>query len=256
MRTMLIAALLVLPALADETIVVTGHGEAKVRPDRLEFHFQVSAKAEKAADALTKIREKTEKVRAALLAAAKERKLEGAALSDSGLEFGSPANPEDPMMGGGGDGQAGEVLIRTLVTMRLDGVDKLKDPEIADHVAAIVDSAVAEGAAYFGGAGYDWDGSGLPPKTVAFELSDPSEGEGRAWDAAVKDARRRAVEIAKRFGREITEVVKIEDLTSANAAEVGVDMPAGPTGARKAVEFGGTGEETLTSDLKVEFRLK
>ena len=44
MRSLCLLALIALAAWADDTVIVTGHGEAKVRPDRVEFRFAVSAR--------------------------------------------------------------------------------------------------------------------------------------------------------------------------------------------------------------------
>lgn len=257
MRPLFLALLLSLPALAEDmTVTVNGHGEAKVRPDRLEFRFEISARAEKAADAVTKIGEKSSKVKDSLLAAAKERKLDGASVTDSGLEFKAPpGNEEALMMGGGAQPEGGgEVMVETTLLLGVDGVDKLKDAEIADHVAAVIDAAVAAGATYSGGIAYDWTGRGPVPATVTFRISDPQAALARAWDAAAADAKKRAGEIAKRFGKEAGEVVKIEEAPTDGAPDMQPVPPGQP--ASHDAKFSGCGEATITADLKVAFRLK
>ncbi|MCE9581518.1 MAG: SIMPL domain-containing protein, partial [Planctomycetes bacterium] len=205
MRALLFAFLLSIPVLADDTILVTGHGEAKVRPDRLEFRFEVAVRAEKAGDAVTKIGEKATKVKDELAKAASLRKLQASPVTDEGLEFRNPPGNEDGMMVVGAPGGAeggGEVMVETTLTMTVDGIDKFKDTEIAEHVAAVLDAAIAAGATYSGGLQYDWSGRGPVPATVTFRLSDPQAALAKAWDAAAADAKRRAAEIAKRFGKQ------------------------------------------------------
>ncbi|MEK7468910.1 MAG: SIMPL domain-containing protein [Planctomycetota bacterium] len=260
MRSLCLLALIALAAWADDTVIVTGHGEAKVRPDRVEFRFAVSARAEKAADAVTKIGEKSAKVRDDLKAAAAARKLEGATVKESGLDFRSPPGNEDAMVvmggaGGGGEG-GGEVMVEKTVTMTVDGIDKLKDGEVAEHVAAIVDAAVAAGANYSGGMQWDWTGRGPVPATVVFRMSDPQAALAKAWDAAAEDAKKRAAEIAKRFGRQIGDVSKVEDVSGplSGTAEAQPLAP-GQAGSHQST-FSGTGEATITAELKVEFKLK
>lgn len=258
MRSLLLAALLALPALADDTIVVTGHGEAKVRPDRVEFRFAVAARAEKAADAVTKIGEKAGKVKDALLAAAKERKLEGLTVQEGGLEFHSPPGNEEAMavMGGGGAAEGGgEVMLEKILSMAVDGIDKMKDTDVAEHVATIVDAAVSAGANYSGGLQWDWTGRGPVPASVVFRMSDPQAALAKAWDAAAEDAKKRAAEIAKRFGREVGAVAKVEEESTAGSQPEGQPLPAGQAGSHDST-FSGMGEAKITADLRVEFKLK
>lgn len=260
MRALMFAAVLALPALADDTIVVTGHGEARVRPDRVEFRFAVAARAEKAADAVTKIGEKAGKVKDALLGAAKERKLEGATVTESGLEFRSPPGNEEAMavMGGGGaaGGEGGgEVMLEKTLSMAVDGIDKMKDVEVAEHVASIVDAAVSAGANYSGGLQWDWTGRGPVPATVVFRMSDPQAALAKAWDAAAEDAKKRAGEIAKRFGREVGAVAKVEESSMPASQPEGQPLPAGQAGTHESV-FSGMGEAKITAELRVEFKLK
>ena len=260
MRSLLLLALISLNACAEDTVVVTGHGEAKVRHDRVEFRFAVSARAEKASDAVTKIGEKAGIVKDELMKAATARKLEGATVKEGGLDFRSPPGNDDAMvvMGGGGGGAEGgsEVMVEKLLTLTVDGIDKLKDGEIAEHVAAVVDAAVAAGASYSGGMQWDWSGRGPVPATVVFRMSDPQAALAKAWDAAADDAKKRAGEIAKRFGRQIGEVSKVEDVSAPlSAAGEGPPLAPGQAGGRDST-FSGTGEATITAELKVEFKLK
>lgn len=258
MRPLALALLLSLPALADDTIVVNGHGEARVRPDRVEFRFQVAARAEKAADAVTKIGEKATKVKDALAAAAKDRKLDAASVTEGGLEFGAPPGSEEGMVimpGGGGEEGSGEVMVEKTLTMAVNGIDAMKEAEVAEHVAAIVDAAVAAGASYSGGVQWDWTGRGPVPATVVFRMSDPQAALAKAWDAAAEDAKKRATEIAKRFGREVGAVTKVQEVQSSlPGAEAQPVMPGQPASHESI--FSGMGEAKITADLTVEFRLK
>ena len=260
MRTLLLLALLAVTSSAEDTIIVTGRGEAKVRPDRVEFRFAISARAEKAADAVTKIGEKSGKVKDELLKAAAARKFEGASVKESGLEFRSPPGNEDAMVvmggaGGGGEG-GGEVMIEKTLTLTVDGIDKLKDSEVAEHVAAVVDAAVAAGANYSGGMQWDWTGRGPVPATVVFRMSDPQAALAKAWDAAADDARKRATQIAIRFGKQIGDVAKVEDVSRpVSGTGEGLPLAPGQAGGHDST-FSGTGEATITAELKVEFKLK
>lgn len=256
MRTLVIAALLALPALAEDVVVVLGHGEARTRPDRLVLTFRVSSNAEKAADALAKQKSKVEKAKAALDAASKERKLEGAVLADSGLEFGAPANQEDVIiMGGGAPEGAQEVHVSTLVSLTLEGADKLDEGALAEHVVALIDAAVEGGAEYAGGAPAGWGTDGLAPATVRYEFSDPDAAIEKAWDAAVENARKRAVAIATRFGRQVSEVVKIEDLSGAEEDADGEALPPGVGGAGVGA-MRTSGVAAVRADVRVTFRMK
>lgn len=258
MRPIALALLLALPALADDTIVVNGHGETRVRPDRVEFRFQVAASAEKAADAVTKIGEKAAKVKNALTEAAKDRKLDAASVTEGGLEFGAPPGSDEGMVimpGGGGDEGSGEVMLQRTLTMAVNGIDAMKEADVAEHVAAIVDAAVAAGASYSGGVQWDWSGRGLVPATVVFRMSDPQAALAKAWDAAAEDAKKRATEIAKRFGREVGAVTKVQEVqNSLPGAEAQPVMPGQPASHESI--FSGMGEAKITAELTVEFRLK
>lgn len=259
MRPLALALLLTLPAFAEDTVVVNGHGEARVRPDRVEFRFQVAARAEKAADAVTKIGEKATKVKDALTAAAKDRKLEAASVTEGGLEFGAPPGTDEGMVimpgGGGAEDGGGEVMVEKTLTMAVNGIDAMKEADVAEHVAAIVDAAVAAGASYSGGVQWDWTGRGPVPATVVFRMSDPQAALAKAWDAAAEDAKKRAAEIAKRFGREVGAVTKVQEVQSSlPGAEAQPVMPGQP--ATHESIFSGMGEAKITADLTVEFRLK
>ncbi|MBI2923461.1 MAG: SIMPL domain-containing protein, partial [Planctomycetes bacterium] len=106
-----------------------------------------------------------------------------------------------------------------------------------------------------GGVPAGWGGEGLPPATVRYEFSDPDAALEKAWDAAVENARKRAIAIATRFGRQVTEVVKIEDLSGAQEDSDGEPLPAGAGGAgAEAMRTSGAAE--LRADVRVTFRMK
>ncbi|NUN47516.1 MAG: SIMPL domain-containing protein [Candidatus Brocadiae bacterium] len=256
MRALVLTALLALPALADDTITVYARGEVTVRPDTMELRFRVAAKAEKAVDAVIKIGEKAGKVRDAMAEAAKERKIEAAPIRSDGLEFRNAVDPDEAgaIFGGGvAEPPPGDVLVETTIAMTVDGLDRMKDEEIADHVSAIVDGAIGAGAVYSGGFQWDWTGQRAVPASVIFRVKDPAAARAAAYEAAAQDARRKAAELAKSFGREVGTVARVEDIGSKPPS--GVETPAVEPPARFE-EWRRTGESTLAVDLKVEFRLK
>lgn len=253
---------------ADEpkTITVHGKGTARAKPDLLVVTFNASGKAEKAADAADKLREKVRALRAALEASLKEKGAQKGTVEDSGISF-ATANPGGGMaqvMVFNGNAQhddaAGEMTASSEVRVTVPGVDAMKNEDVATLISALLDKGTASGCETAAGDArlnvfMGRMGGGSSP--VHFAFSDIETAQSRAWDEAVKKARARAEAIASRLGLEVGGAVKARDLSDGGpqekTAEAALGWMAGTAGKSEGTS---SGETELKVELEVEFELK
>ncbi|MCE9581917.1 MAG: SIMPL domain-containing protein [Planctomycetes bacterium] len=250
---------LALLAHADDpkTITVHGKGTARAKPDVLVVTFHASGKAEKAADAVAKLKEKLTALKADLESVLKEKGAQAAKVVDSGLAFPGTAaggGMAQMMVWNGGnppDAQAAEVSATSEVRVTVPGVDAMKNEEVAALVSALLDKGGAETAAGNCGLNVFTGRMGGASSPVHFTFSDIEAAQSKAWDEAVKKARARAETIASRLGLVVGGAVKVRDLSDGDAGEK----------AAVAVMGGGrapgvsSGEAELSVELEVEFEL-
>jgi hypothetical protein len=237
-----------------------------VKPDTLVLTFGASGKAEKAEDAVTKLKSKSEAIRQALKQVLDEKKAANARVEDTGVAFGAAGGGAAGQvifvggMGGDENGGASETTASTQLKVTVPNIDTLASEDVSALVSAVMDKATdagAESGAPNCGTNV-WIGRGQPGGAgVSFTISDPDAQKDKAFEEAVAKARARAEKIASKLGCEVGGAVRVKDLSD------GEDVKKNPAMAWVAylAEDGGTavstsGSTELTVELEVAFELK
>lgn len=261
--TALVPALLVcaLAARAEEphSITVRGRGTVSVRPDKLILVLGATGKAEKASDAVAKLKTKVDGIKTELNTVLKDKVQVAAAIKDSGLSFGSGADQMQIMMGGGREDAAAEISVTTELEVTIPGVDKMQDEDLAVIVSMLIDKATEAGAEMKPPTNrYNpWMVQGAAG--VYFGFTDYATQVEKAWDEAVKKARDRATSIASRLGCEIGSALKVRDLTQNEGAAKQANPYAammGMTNDEEGPKPKSSGQMDLSVEIEVEFELK
>lgn len=270
--TAVVPALILSMALAagaeePKTITVRGKGSVKAKPDILTLTIGATGKAEKAADATTKLKKKLETLEAELKAVLKEKGVEGATVEDSGVTFCSGscgAGQTVQIMGRGGMAIAGEegeqeMTATSEVTVTVTKVDKMASEDLATLVSALLDKGNAsdgdQNEQMMTGQMRMFQAQMSSP--VQFSFSDPEAALNKAWDEAVKKARARAEAIASRLGLTVGGAVRVRDLSDRDdssakqAANLAIFYLA-----QNGKRAGASSDTELGVQLEVEFELK
>lgn len=260
-----------LAARADEphTITVRGRGTVSARPDTLVMTFDAAGKAEKAADAIAKLRAKSDGLRTALNDVLKEKGQLNASIADTGLAWGGMggAGEAQVFLGGMGGNRetAAETTVSTQLKVTVPGIDKMPPEELALLVSTLLDKGSDAGsgeATAAGNAATVWIsrayGGGGGSSPVQFTFSDPDAAVEKAWDEAIARARKRAEMIASKLGLTIGDAVRVRDAAAATSAETqanpyAVAMAMFGAAAGKSTS---SGEIELSAEVEVEFELK
>ncbi|MBI2921859.1 MAG: SIMPL domain-containing protein [Planctomycetes bacterium] len=251
------------------TITVRGRGTVSARPDTLVMTFDASGKAEKAADAIAKLRAKSDTLRTSLNDALKEKGQLNASIADTGLAWGGAggAGEAQVFLGamGGNREAAAETTVSTQLKVTVPGVDKMPSEELALLVSTLLDKGTDAGSgetAAGANAATVWitrayGGGGGGP--VQFTFSDPDAAVEKAWDEAIARARKRAEMIASKLGLTIGDAVRVRDAAAGPSPE----SPSNPYAVAMAMfsAAGGgkttsSGEVELSAEVEVEFELK
>jgi len=260
---LLLAAAVACRAEDRNTITVKGKGTVSVRPDRLVLVFGAKGDAEKAADAVEKLRKKSKDIREAIDAVLKNTSL-NATVGDSGVTISPPAS-QNPMimMGGNKDEAAGNIVAQTEIEIRVPGVDAMKPGELEEVITTLLDKAVEAGADIASaGAGFNVFMQAAGGATgVFYEFSNFEASVDKAWDEAVRKARERAESISRRLGLTVGDAVRVRD-TSAGETQVSESAGKNPMAAiygmmgSDSPRLKSSGAKELTVEIEVEFELK
>jgi uncharacterized protein len=205
---------------ADDTgITVTGSGEAKVKPNRLEIDLKASSSAELTSDAVIKYRDALRRAKEAF----EKLKIEHLEIADRGLNVANnnpAANSYQAqlMMANGNQPAAkAEVGIAKSLRLSISGLDKLSEEEIVSLVAKLLDTAKDAGVT----AGSDSNsammarlGMSVPNSMVTFVADDATEARAKASAAAFQEAKKNASRLAGLAGVVLGPVLSMEELNA------------------------------------------
>lgn len=184
-------------------IAVKATGVVKLRADVLEMEGQVGGNAEIASDAITKYRSNRQRAVEAIEALQiPQLKIDAGRIEiTSGMDA---AQIQARMRGMAVQAGANRPLnVSEPLSIRLDGIDKLTNDQILETLIKIVDAGKDAGIALGGKAGnptynpftgsYESEG----PALARFRLSDVEGARQKAFEEAMKNARRQAERLAK-----------------------------------------------------------
>jgi uncharacterized protein YggE len=206
-------------AVAIDTVSASGTGKAYAPPDKADMSFGVSMQAPTAKQAMTQASAASDKLVAGIRAA----RIPSQDIQTQGVSLYPTMSPQNRVTGY-------QASVSVNVTVR-----DIK------RVGPVIDTAVRAGATNIGG--------------PDFMLSDDNEANGKAMDAAIADARRRAERMAKAAGRSVGDVL--------NIIESGASSPPVPM-FRAAADLAGSaaapqiepGQLEAVSNVSVTFELK
>ena len=236
-------------AAAEDGITVQGSGEARAKPDRLEFGFRNNGISEIAGDASVKLRDAQRRTVAALeKLAIPNLKLEAAPLAAS---YEASANQQVYYNNGMTPPAAVQKLdLARQTKVVVGGIDKLSEEERLSLVAKLLDAARDAGAK-FGDLRIQGYNNGMPNSPAGFlryTLADPSAVKDAASKNAFADAETRAKKLAALAGGTLGPAVDVID-DAAPAGALGAQAPM-PEAAED------TSEVVVKVRLKVRFAFK
>jgi len=205
-------------AIGQETgITVTGTGESKVKPNRLEIDLRASSSAELTADAVVKYRDSVRRAKDAF----DKLKLEKLEIDDRGLNVTSNTPGQNPNQFINGNpvqnNTKAEVAISKSLRLTITGVDKLSEEDVISLVAKLLDTAKDVGI----GTGNDSKsqlmarfGMSAPNSMVTFVADDPSAAMKKASEAAFQEAKQSATRLADLAGVKLGPVISVEDISA------------------------------------------
>jgi uncharacterized protein len=208
----------------NEGITVTGSGEVRARPNRLELDVAPSGTAELGSDALVKYEQAVRRTRAAFDAL----QLDKLKIEERGLAISSVAdNAQMQARVAGGDDETvikSQVMLSRNLRLVLAGIDALDEEELAKITSRLLDTAKDVGVAPGEGAKAGWmeqiTGQQGNRPAVTFTLTGVDELLERAYQQAFEQARRRAERIAKLAGVRLGPLLAIEEAGDAGGDEL------------------------------------
>ncbi|GEM_PF-3110537 len=216
-------------------LTVTGEGSMSREPAFARVSFRISGEAEEAKDAITKCREKLEK----MLAALKEG---GTAEGDITVDPPSMATGQgdaqaamQAMMRGRGVEEASPmVTVAIPIDVRVPwtaGGEPLAELEkiaaVLDKITeAGADNEVANAREVYAMYGVSMEGLGPASPQVAFHVDDDAALRAEAYGKAVEDARARAEALATKLGRKLGGVLRASVSEGLSADASGNDPAA------------------------------
>jgi hypothetical protein len=219
-----LAAGLAAAARADEApgITVTAKGVAEAMPDVVELVATVEGNAELAGDALEKFRGNKRR----LLESLDKLKLPELAVAGSGLSInsGTPVSMMAVLQAGQSNEAkvADKVAFQEHVTITLSGISGMSAEDLLQALTRIVD-VVKDAGAPIGGAPkgmLEMQLGGAKPAALAtFKLGDPAALRGKAYQAALDEARATAGRLAEAARVELGEIVGIRESAVPAAAD-------------------------------------
>jgi uncharacterized protein YggE len=246
-------------------ITVQGTGEVHALPNVAEIDLRTGASAEITADSLVKHRDARRRIDEAFAAL----KLDGLKLEEQGLALsvGDPDSMSNAMRGMPST-SAGrtEVQIRSVLRLRLAGIDRLTSDEVLDTIGKLLDVAQDAGA-MLGPSPAEVNMAyryGMTPSaaSVRFIVRDLDALRELAYQQAVADARTRAARLARLNGVRLGDVVGVREVqVSGDDATITIRQPWGgvstqPSGAKEPQLISETfGEVPLRVVLSVRFEI-
>ncbi|WP_010584957.1 SIMPL domain-containing protein [Schlesneria paludicola] len=200
-------------------IVVEGTGEVRSVPNIVEINLRLSAKGELTDDAVVKHRDSKKRA----IETFKALNLENLELEEKNLGLKAGGNMQEmmQMMWNGMTPAANkrtQVEVGSTLRARLVGVDKMPTEELMSTVGKLLDAAQDSGA----GLGmsdadmmmmryYGW-GRQQQTSLVKFIVTNIKETREKAYDLAVKDARKRAERLARLSSVKLGQVLAIDEM--------------------------------------------
>jgi uncharacterized protein YggE len=241
-----LAAAVARPALAEDGILVSGTGEALVKPNQLEIYLTAAGEAELGSDAVVKYQQAINRALEAFEGLKfPNLKLEprGLGVSTSGM---TPAAAARIGMEPGQVPGAQVVMSRSL-RVAVDGIDKLSDEELIKLVSKLIDTARDMGmhasAAETSAAMEELAAQQVPQPAVQFVAENVEKPREAAYRQAFERARQRAERLAAIAGVKLGEVKSVEEVRDGAADETVQE-------AYLAAVYGSTGQ-TRRGDVRV-----
>ncbi|HVX15192.1 MAG TPA: SIMPL domain-containing protein [Pirellulales bacterium] len=211
-------------AAEERSITVTGNGEVKARPNRLEIELLAGGAAELTDDAMIKYDESLRRVSEAF----DRLKIDRLSIEQGDLSFAStvPVNGRAPVTVARNAGAKPHLAITQSLRLTLSGIDRLSQKELVATVGKLVDTAQDAGATIGNNPGgnlnpmIDRYGRAIIQNQaavplVAFFLEDYESLHDQAYRKAFEEATARAEKLAKHAHGTLGEVISIDDASQA-----------------------------------------
>lgn len=254
-----ICAVTILPAHAEQTITVIAMGEAKIKPDTIVLRGEISESNEKMKDAVTAFKD----TRRRAMAGIKETGIGNLSISADALSVSLSGGPQPNPFGGEkpAGAPAGELVISQSVSLTVSGVDKMQEQAVIDLTVQLIKAAKDAGVDLSPPATQNMMmmqmGIGGGETSPAFTLSDPEAAYKAATKDAVDKARADAAYLAELAGGKLGPVVGIN---VASGDDVGLNPFLAMYGAmmdEEASPYSTTtlDDITVTRSLSISFQL-
>ncbi len=209
-------------ARADEGILVSGSGEALVKPNLLELYLTVSGEAELGADAVVKYQQAVTRT----LEAFEGLKLQNLKLEPRGLAVSTTGvSPATAARMGMEPGQAPnpQVVLSRSMRLQVGGIDGYSDEELIKLVSKLIDTSrdmgIVVGATENAAAMEEFSGQQNSQPVVQFVADNVQKPREQACRQAFERAKERAQRLAALSGVKLGEVKSIEELHDSAAAD-------------------------------------
>jgi uncharacterized protein YggE len=210
------------PAPAEEGILVSGTGEALVKPNLLEVYLTAAGEAELGSDAVVKYQQamtRTLEAFEGLKIADLKLEPRGLGVSTSGMSAGAAARAGlEP-----GQAPGAQVVLSRSLRVVVGGIDKLTDDQLIKLVSKLVDTARDMGihvsAAETSPAMDELAAQQGPQPAVQFVADNVEKPREKAYRQAFERARERAQRLATITGVKLGEVKSVEEVRDSNGEE-------------------------------------
>jgi uncharacterized protein YggE len=209
----------VMKAAEERSISVTGNGEVKARPNRLEIELQASGTAELTDDAIVKYDDALRRVTGAFDAL----KLEHLSIERGDLSFSSVMT--NVAVARGRVAAKPQTAIAQSLKLTLGNVNQMSQKELVGTVGKLIDAAQDAGAIIVGTPGGNMVVNQLGRRVVmnnqssqpavAFLLDDFEALHDRAYQKAFEDATARAEKLARLAHAKLGEILSISENSQA-----------------------------------------
>ena len=219
----------------ERAITVTGNGETKARPNRLEIDIQAAGAAELTSDAIVKYDDALRRITEAF----EKLGIERLAVEQGDLVFASTvANQNARVIGVAARGAAhkAHVAIGRSLQLKLRDIDQISEQELIDTVGKILDTAQDAGATLgmstVRNVAFNQFGNMIvhnqnAQPVVAFFINDPQPLHDLAYEKAFEDAASRGRKLAKLARAKLGRVLSIDEMGSPQANPYMMQQPYG-----------------------------
>ena len=205
------------PAAGDNKgITVGGFGQAKGKPQLVEFLAVASGEAELASDAIVKHRDTKRRA----LKAIEDLKIPGLSVESKGFALNQAVDPNMQMMMMRGQTPTNNkqmVQVAEQLRIVLKDLSKIKEDELTNTVLKVVDTARDGGLVIGAGAPTNYyqmqmmmqngGGQGL----ALFKIPDPTPLRSQAYQKAMEDARAKAQRLAELSGGKLGRIISVQE---------------------------------------------